>query len=333
MGSEIAVLTEGLGKRFGNTRALSGVDLSVKSGTIFALLGRNGAGKTTIIRILATLIRPDEGKAQVNGLDVVKQAEELRYQIGLTGQFTAVDESLTGRENLEMFGRLYGLRKKYARSRADELIERFGLSEAASKPAKTYSGGMRRRLDLAVALLLSPRVLFLDEPTTGLDPASRIVLWEFVRQLVSQGTTIVLTTQYLEEADQLADQIAFIDRGRIIARGTPAELKDAHGNARLEMIVGKNSEMDTVVQCLKHVALGEISIDRERCRITLNIAEREGIISSIVRQLDHAGIPVNHLTMHKPTLDEVFLSLTGYPNQNSGHLTSANTKGEDLLCR
>lgn len=333
MGSEIAVLTEGSGKCFGNTQALSGVDLSVKSGTIFALLGRNGAGKTTAIRILATLIRPDEGKAQVNSLDVVKQADELRYQIGLTGQFTAVDESLTGRENLEMFGRLYGLRKKYARIRADELIERFGLSEAASKPAKTYSGGLRRRLDLAAALLLFPRVLFLDEPTTGLDPASRIVLWEFVRQLVSQGTTIVLTTQYLEEADQLADQIAFIDRGRIIARGTPAELKDAHGNARLEMIVGKNSERDTVVQCLKHVALGEISIDRERCLITLNIAEQEGIISSIVRRLDHAGIPVNRLTMHKPTLDEVFLSLTGYPDQKSGNLTSANSKGEDLLCR
>ena len=250
MENEISIWAEGLEKRFGSVRTLRGLNLSVRTGSIFALLGRNGAGKTTTIRILATLIRPDEGRALVCGLDVVREAAEVRRHIGLTGQFSAVDGALSGRENLEMFGRLYGLSKRNARARADELIERFGLAAAASRPAKTYSGGMRRRLDLAAALLASPRVLFLDEPTTGLDPVSRTSLWEDVRRLVGQGTTVVLTTQYLEEADRLADRIAFLDGGRIVAEGSPAELKTEFGNERMDITIGEIGDLGLSRNCL-----------------------------------------------------------------------------------
>jgi ABC-2 type transport system ATP-binding protein len=305
-----AIWTENLVKRFGSVKALGGLNLSVKAGSIFALLGRNGAGKTTAIRTLATLIRPDEGRALVCGLDVVRQAAEVRRRIGLTGQFSAVDGALSGRENLVMFGRLYGLPGRRAKARASELIERFGLAAAASRPAKTYSGGMRRRLDLAAALLASPQVLFLDEPTTGLDPASRTQLWEDVRQLAAQGTTVVLTTQYLEEADRLADRIAFLDAGRIVAEGSPAELKAAFGNERMDVTVGADGDLDEAARALGRFALGDVAVDREARRISLNIAGAEAVVSSVMRALDGAGVPVSRFTMHSPTLDEVFLSLT-----------------------
>jgi ABC-2 type transport system ATP-binding protein len=292
-------------------RTLRGLNLSVRTGSIFALLGRNGAGKTTTIRILATLIRPDEGRALVCGLDVVREAAEVRRHIGLTGQFSAVDGALSGRENLEMFGRLYGLSKRNARARADELIERFGLAAAASRPAKTYSGGMRRRLDLAAALLASPRVLFLDEPTTGLDPVSRTSLWEDVRRLVGQGTTVVLTTQYLEEADRLADRIAFLDGGRIVAEGSPAELKTEFGNERMDITIGEIGDLGFVAQLLERFALGDVCVDYEARRISLNIAGADAAVSSVMRELEGCGVNVSRLTMHSPTLDELFLSLTG----------------------
>ncbi len=315
------ILAEGLEKRYGTTQALRGLDLTVEEGTILGLLGPNGAGKTTAVRIFATLLKPDAGRAEVAGFDVVRQAEALRAHIGLTGQYAALDEYLTGFENLEMVGRLYHLPRAQARRRAAELLERFDLVEAGGRLVKTYSGGMRRRLDLAASLMAEPPVLFLDEPTTGLDPRSRIVVWQMVRELVAGGTTVLLTTQYLEEADQLADRIAVIDGGRVIAAGTPDELKARVGGARLEVTVAREADLEAAARLLRPYGDGSLHVDREQRRITVPAADGPGLLASVVRELDAAGIRVDDLGLHRPTLDDVFLALTGHVAQ------SAETEG------
>ena len=309
-----AILAEGLQKSYGKTRALDGLDLSVEEGTVLGLLGPNGAGKTTAVRILTTLLIPDAGRAEVAGLDVVRQAGELRSLIGLTGQYAAVDEYLTGRENLEMVGRLYHLSKKQARRRADELLERFDLVDAATRLAKTYSGGMRRRLDLAASLVFSPPVLFLDEPTTGLDPRSRITMWDIIGELVSGGTTLLLTTQYLDEADRLADRIAVVDAGRVIAEGTSAELKARVGGETLEVTVADGDGLSEAASMLERYAHGDggVRVDAERRYVGTTVAGGPGLLAAVVRDLDAAGVQVEELGLHRPTLDDVFLTLTGH---------------------
>jgi ABC-2 type transport system ATP-binding protein len=309
-----AILAEGLRKSYGKTRALDGLDLRVEEGTVMGLLGPNGAGKTTAVRILSTLLMPDAGTAEVVGLDVVRQAGELRSRIGLTGQYAAVDEYLTGRENLEMVGRLYHLPKKVARRRADELLERFDLVDAASRLAKTYSGGMRRRLDLAASLVLSPPVLFLDEPTTGLDPRSRIAMWDIIGELVSGGTTLLLTTQYLDEADRLADRIAVVDAGRVIAEGTSGGLKARVGGERLEVTVARGDGLGEAARVLERHAHGDggVRVDAERGYVGATVAGGAGLLADVVRDLDAAGVQVDELGLHRPTLDDVFLTLTGH---------------------
>src|SRR5579871_3222502 len=264
MAREFAIFAEGLEKRFGETRALRGLDLSAETGTVLGVLGPNGAGKSTAVRILTTLIKPDGGHAEVAGLDVVRQADALRSQIGLTGQNAAVDELLTGRENLQMFGQLYHLPSKFVKGRAGELLERFELTEAANRIVKTYSGGMRRRLDLAASLLVAPPVLFLDEPTTGLDPRSRLGMWDVIGGLVADGTTVLLTTQYLEEADQLAKKIVVVDQGRVIATGTADELKAQVGGERLEVTVARGGNLNEAARILSTHAAGEARIEAER---------------------------------------------------------------------
>jgi ABC-2 type transport system ATP-binding protein len=307
-----AILAEGLEKRYGATHALRGLDLAVEQGTIFGLLGPNGAGKTTAVRILTTLLKPDAGRAEVAGFDVVRQAGELRAQIGLAGQYAAVDEYLTGWENLEMVGQLYHLPKAQARRRADELIERFDLLDAGRRLVKTYSGGMRRRLDLAASLVVAPPVLFLDEPTTGLDPRGRQAMWDVIRELVAGGTTVLLTTQYLEEADQLAGRIAVIDGGRAIALGTPDELKARVGGAWLELTVARGGDLDAAVRALRpHCDEGAIHVDAERRHVVVPVADGSGL-APIVRDLDAAGIRLDDVGLHRPTLDDVFLALTGH---------------------
>jgi ABC-2 type transport system ATP-binding protein len=309
-----AIETEGLVKvyrsRSDEVRALDGVDLEVQEGTVLGLLGPNGAGKTTTVRILATLIRPDEGRATVAGLDVVHDAQSVRKAIGLSGQYAAVDENLTGRENLWMFGRLYGLASREARSRSDELLGEFGLEDAADRVAKTYSGGMRRRLDLAAALVGRPQLLFLDEPTTGLDPRGRLRMWDVIRDQVREGTTLLLTTQYLEEADALADSIAVVDHGRIIARGTADELKAQVGGERIEVVVRRADELQRAVATL--APDGGSTCDRHTRRVT--VAARGGAqeLVDVVRRLGEAGIEVDDVGLRRPTLDDVFLSLTGH---------------------
>jgi ABC-2 type transport system ATP-binding protein len=309
-----AIWAEGLQKSFGKTKALDGLDLSVEEGTVLGLLGPNGAGKTTAVRILTTLLTPDAGRAEVAGLDVVRQADELRARIGLTGQYAAVDEYLTGRENLEMVGRLYHLPKKQARGRADELLERFDLVGAATRLVKTYSGGMRRRLDLAASLVLSPPVLFLDEPTTGLDPRSRITMWDIIGELVSGGTTLLLTTQYLDEADRLADRIAVVDAGRVIAEGTSAELKARVGGESLEVTVARGGGLKDAAGVLERYAHGEggVRVDEQRRYVGATVSGGSGLLAAVVRDLDAARIEVDELGLHRPTLDDVFLTLTGH---------------------
>ena len=313
-----AILAEGLVKSYGKTRALAGLNLEVQEGTVLGLLGPNGAGKTTAVRILTTLLKPDAGKAKVSGLDVVGQADELRSRIGLTGQYAAVDEYLTGRENLEMFGRLYHLPKKEARRKADELLERFDLVDAASRLVKTYSGGMRRRLDLAASLVISPPVLFLDEPTTGLDPRSRLGMWDIIGELVAGGTTLLLTTQYLDEADRLADRIAVVDAGAVIAEGTADELKARVGGERLEVTVTQGADLDAAVRVLERYAKdgadsrrGSVRVDADRRLASVTVEGGAGLLATVVRELDDAGVQLDDLGLHRPTLDDVFLALTG----------------------
>jgi ABC transporter DrrB family efflux protein len=317
--ADSAVHVEGVVKRFGKTPALAGVDLDVEEATVFGLLGPNGAGKTTLVRVLATLLSPDAGRAEVFGHDVVHDAAAVRELLGLTGQFAAVDEILTGRENLQMFGRLFDLSAADARARADELLERFDLADAADRPARTYSGGMRRRLDLASSLLTRPRVLFLDEPTTGLDPRSRIEIWAVVRELVREGTTLLLTTQYLEEADQLAEQIAVIDHGRVIAQGTGSELKDRVGGQILELELVHAAERDRAREALAGIGCGAPEPGERLAQLTLP-APRDGLemIEDAASALRKAGIAVSDLGLRRPTLDDVFLQLTGAPPTENG---------------
>jgi ABC-2 type transport system ATP-binding protein len=306
-----AVAAEGLRKRYGTTTALDGFDLTVREGTVCGLLGPNGAGKTTAVRILATLLRPDGGRAEVAGFDVARQAAQVRHRIGLVGQHTAVDEVLSGRQNLVMFGRLYHLGAAAARRRADQLLERFGLSDAAGKPAGQYSGGMRRRLDLAVGLILAPRVLFLDEPTSGLDPRGRNEVWEAVRALVAGGTTVLLTTQYLDEADQLAGQISVIDHGRVIADGSPEQLKSRIGGDRIDVVVRDAGELAAAAAAVGRAAGAEAEVDRDTRRVSAPVRDRVAALTEVVRALDDAGVAAEDIALRRPTLDEVFLRLTG----------------------
>jgi ABC transporter DrrB family efflux protein len=314
-----AVRVEGVVKRFGPTVALDGARLEVPGGMVFGLLGPNGAGKTTLVRILATLLAPDAGRAEVFGHDVAGEPAAVRELIGLTGQFAAVDELLTGRENLEMFGRLFKLSRAEARRRAGELLERFGLAQAADRPARTYSGGMRRRLDIASSLLTRPQVLFLDEPTTGLDPRSRNEIWAVVRELRREGTTLLLTTQYLEEADQLADRIAVIDRGKVIAEGTGNELKDRVGGQILEVELADAGQRDRAQAVLAGVGCGEPEPDERPDRLTLP-APRYGLqlVEEAAAGLRRAQIGVSDIGLRRPTLDDVFLQLTGAPPGEDG---------------
>jgi ABC-2 type transport system ATP-binding protein len=302
----------GLVKRFGKTRALDGFDLEVEHGTVFGLLGPNGAGKTTAVRIFTTLLAPDAGRAEVAGLDVVRDADRLRTQIGLAGQSAAVDELLTGRENLEMVGRLYRMTRARARARALELLEQFGLTDAANRTARTYSGGMRRRLDLAASLIATPPVLFLDEPTTGLDPRSRLSMWEFIKELRAGGSTLLLTTQYLEEADYLADRIAVIEAGRTIAVGTADELKRQVGGERIELTLARGSDMAAAAAVLERHADGAVRVDEGTRHLSAAAANGARRLADIVRDFDAAGIVLDDLAVRRPTLDDVFLALTGH---------------------
>src|SRR5947209_2801964 len=306
------IVVEGLVKRFGETTAVDGVDLAVAEGTVLGLLGPNGAGKTTVVRILSTLLTPDGGSARVAGLDVVRDADRVRAAIGLTGQYAAVDEYLTGFENLVMVGRLYRLAKREARARATELLDRFDLADAAGRTAKTYSGGMRRRLDIAASLIARPRVLFLDEPTTGLDPRSRLGMWEFIADLADGGTTILLTTQYLEEADRLADRMVVIDRGTVIARGTGDELKAQVGGQRLEFTVTRAEELAGMAALLRPLAVDEPQIDEQGRRLILPVRGGAEVLAEALRRLDGRSADIVDVGLRRPDLDDVFLALTGH---------------------
>ncbi|MER6439691.1 MULTISPECIES: ATP-binding cassette domain-containing protein [unclassified Streptomyces] len=307
-----AIHAEGLVKTFGDVKALDGVDLDVPEGTVLGLLGPNGAGKTTAVRCLTTLLRPDSGKVVVAGVDVLKHPDEVRRRVGLSGQFAAVDEYLTGRENLQMVGRLYQMRPKAAKERAVELLDQFHLTDAADRPAKTYSGGMRRRLDLAAALVVSPPVMFMDEPTTGLDPRNRQQLWEVIKQLVSGGTTLLLTTQYLEEADHLAHDICVVDQGRVIARGTADELKARTGGERVEVVVHERAHMTTAADVLRGFGKGESTVEEHTRKLTVPVTGGAKLLAEVIRELDSRGIEIDDIGLRRPTLDDVFLSLTGH---------------------
>jgi ABC-2 type transport system ATP-binding protein len=323
-----AIVAEGLVKiyrsRTSEVRALDGLDLTVEEGTVLGLLGPNGAGKTTTVRILTTLLRPDAGRATVAGFDVIRQAQALRRVIGLSGQYAAVDENLTGRENLWLFGRLYQLSSAEARRRADDLLKQFALDEAADRVVKTYSGGMRRRLDLASALTGRPRILFLDEPTTGLDPRGRLGMWEVIRGLVREGVTLLLTTQYLEEADELANMIAVVDHGKIIARGTADELKAQVGGERIEVVVHARDEIPRAVQVLAAAGDGEATIDEHIRKITVPAKGGAVRLVQVVRDLDEARISIDDIALRRPTLDDVFLTLTGH----AAEIVAVSSNGE-----
>lgn len=325
-----AIWAEGLLKSFGKTRALAGIDLAAQAGTVLGVLGPNGAGKTTAVRILTTLLQPDGGKATVGGYDVVADAHRVRQLVGLTGQYASVDDGLTGTNNLVMIGRLLGLSRRDARARAAELLARFDLSDAASRPVKTYSGGMRRRIDLAASLVGRPKVLFLDEPTTGLDPQARSDVWEMIRRLVTDGVTVLLTTQYLEEADQLADDIAVIDRGKVIATGTPDELKARVGGQVLEVVPADLSRLADVSDVLADWTSGTPAADPSARRVTVQLS-KANVLPGIVRQLDDGGIELAEFSLHKSSLDEVFLTLTGHHAEADGSETGNDRSREAEL--
>jgi ABC-2 type transport system ATP-binding protein len=311
----LAIEAQGLTKRYKDVVALDGVDLAVPRGTVLGLLGPNGAGKTTTVRVLATLLVPDAGSARVAGVDVLTDPAGVRRRIGLSGQYAAVDEYLTGYENLEMVGRLYHLGRRRSRDRARELLGQFGLGDAANRPAKTYSGGMRRRLDLAGALVADPEVIFLDEPTTGLDPKARLDMWEVIAGLVAGGTTLLLTTQYLEEADRLADDIMVIDHGRVIAHGTSNELKSQIGGERLELTVADGGRLEEALSALAGLASGEPDVDRASRSLIVPVTGGVGALAEALRRLAEADIGLEDVGLRRPTLDEVFLTLTGHASE------------------
>jgi ABC-2 type transport system ATP-binding protein len=309
-----AIFAEGLKKAFGKIKALDGIDVTVQPGTIVAMLGPNGAGKTTLVRILTTLMRPDAGRAEVAGHDVLREPEVVRSLIGLTGQYAAVDENLTGRENLEMVGRLYHIGRSLARTRASELLERFELTEAADRTSRTYSGGMRRRLDLAASLVARPPVLFLDEPTSGLDPRSRLALWDIINGLVKEGTTVLLTTQYLEEADRLANFIAVIDHGHIIESGTSQYLKECcGGDVLVQLHLSDRAQTAMAGEVLSTFGDGKVQTDDQAGQLSMPVVDGTAILPELVRRLDARGIVRYDVTLRQPTLDDVFLALTGRP--------------------
>ena len=311
--SDLIIDAKDVRKAYKETKALDGVDLQVEAGTVLGLLGPNGAGKTTLVRVLATLLKPDSGSATVAGFDVINQAQDVRQVIGLAGQYAAVDEALTGRENLVMVGRLYGLSNNDAKAAAVGALDRLNLADAADRPVKTYSGGMRRRLDLGASLVGRPKVLILDEPTTGLDPRTRIDMWNFMKDLVKEGTTVLLTTQYLDEADELADKIVVIDRGKVIAKGTSEELKTQLGGDVLDVKVSNADDIEKASVLLANVGGGKPQVDNDEGRIRVAVGDALGVdvLLSAVRTLDDAGIKLDDLGIHKPSLDDVFLSLTG----------------------
>ncbi|MER5979990.1 ATP-binding cassette domain-containing protein [Streptomyces sp. NPDC001857] len=308
--ADAAIIVEDVRKRYGDTQALDGLGLTAARGTVHGVLGPNGAGKTTLVRILSTLLRPDSGRVEVAGHDVVRQAREVRLRIGLLGQHAALDEELDGRQNLEMFGRLHHLGARHARVRARELLERFELADTGRKPVRAYSGGMRRRLDLAASLIRDPEVLFLDEPTTGLDPRGRAEVWSAVRSLVGGGTTVVLTTQYLEEADRLADRISVVDHGDVIAEGAPDELKSLTGGDRIDVVLRDEGHLGAALALLP-VPKDTVSVDADRRLLSAPVTDRMAALSGVMRALEDAGIEAEDVALRRPTLDEVFLHLTG----------------------
>ncbi|GAA3731294.1 ATP-binding cassette domain-containing protein [Streptomyces tremellae] len=329
-----AIHAEGLVKTFGDVRALDGVDLDVPEGTVLGLLGPNGAGKTTAVRVLTTLLRPDSGHAVVAGIDVLRRPNDVRRSIGLSGQFAAVDEYLTGRENLRMVGQLYQMSARRAKARADELLERFHLADAADRTTKTYSGGMRRRLDLAAALVVSPPVMFMDEPTTGLDPRNRQQLWSIIEELVAGGTTLLLTTQYLEEADHLAHDIAVVDRGSVIARGTADELKARTGGERVEVVVHRQDDVATARTVLggfgkAGAVTGDaaVTVAEHTRRLTVPVTGGAKLLAEAIRELDARGIEIDDIGLRRPTLDDVFLSLTGHAAEEADDQGRDTTSG------